>query len=175
MYNKYLKFVNKLSENINDLNYNYSNIIILCVGTRNIIGDSIGPIIGTNIKKIENEYIKIFGTLQETVNFINAREIVTSLYNDYENPYIITIDAALGKNVGDISVSKGYIKLGKALEKNICFYSNINIKCIVGKSTNLKISNINELNKVSINTINTMASIVTCGIEDVLKKIKIYV
>ena len=97
MYNKYLKFVNKLSENINDLNYNYSNIIILCVGTRNIIGDSIGPIIGTNIKKIENEYIKIFGTLQETVNFSNAREIVTSLYNDYENPYIITIDAALGK------------------------------------------------------------------------------
>ena len=177
MYHKYYKFFMQLEENILDLTEEYSNIIILCIGTGKIVGDSIGPLIGKNIKFLEDKYIKIYGDLDNTINFRNAKEIITEIYEQFEKPYIITIDAALGSkdNIGQIILNKGYIKIGKALEKNICFYSNINIKCIVGKSTNLKISNINELNKVSINTINTMASIVTCGIENVLKRIKIYV
>ena len=51
------------------------------------------------------------------------------------------------KKVGEIVLNKGYIKIGKALERSICFYSNINVNCIVGKNLQLKEDNIEELKK----------------------------
>ena len=131
--NKYWEFTKKFNKNLFDLNNNYSNIVVLCIGTNSIIGDSVGPIVGTFLKPLENDNLKIYGDMQNTLNFGNARSIINDIYRNYEKPYIITVDAALSssKVVGDIVLSKGYIKIGKALEKSICFYSNINIKCVV--------------------------------------------
>ena len=171
MYHKYYKFFMQLEENILDLTEDYSHIIILCIGTGKIVGDSIGPLIGKNIKFLENKYIKIYGDLDNTINFRNAKEIITEIYEQFEKPYIITIDAALGSkdNIGQIILNKGYIKIGKALEKNICFYSNINIKCVVGLNTNSKVSNMLELKNVEEKKVYDIVSIVSLGIKEVLE------
>ena len=176
MYNKYYKFIRDLEVCVNDLNEEYSNVIILCIGTKKIIGDSIGPIIGENIKYMENEYLRIYGALENTINFNNAKSILTEIYENFDNPYLITIDAALGnkESMGRVILNKGYIKIGKALEKSICFYSNLTIKCVVGENTNSRFNNLIELKNADVEQVKKMANIVSSGIEKVLTKLAIY-
>ena len=75
----------------------------------------------------------------------------------------------------EIIVSKGYIKIGKALEKNICFYSNINIKCVVGKYENINKNNFKILNDIDEYKINNMRDIVVYGIKELIGNININV
>lgn len=179
MRKNYSKFVKDFEKKISELyvESGYSNLVFLCIGTNKIIGDSVGPIVGNYLKKLQNEYLQIYGTLDDTINFINAKDVIEGIYKNLENPYLITIDAALSNsnNKGDIVLSEGYIKIGKALQKSICFYSDINIKCIVGKSYLEKEKNIKELEKVSLAEILGMAELVATGIKNVLKKSNIYV
>lgn len=150
----------------------FSNIIFLCVGTSKIIGDSLGPIIGSKLKCLENEFIHIYGTIEQNLNFMNAKMIIEKINSIYENPYIITIDAALSNKgrIGDITIETGYIKIGKALEKSLCFYSNINIKCIVGKVFQDKEKNLEELQKVTIDNLLILSNNISNAIINVLEK-----
>ena len=179
MCEKYRKFVQEFEEKMTRLytKENYSNLIFLCIGTNKVIGDSVGPIVGNELKSMENNFVQIYGTMDNTLNFINAREIIKELYYNFDNPFLVTIDAALSeiKKRGDIVVSEGYIKIGKALQKSICFYSNINIKCVVGKSYLEKEKNVKELKSVKIEETMEIANVVSSGIKNVLKKSNIYV
>ena len=177
MQNQYLKFVKEFKENMQDLSEEYSNIVILGIGTDLILGDSIGPFVGTKLKTIENDYIQVYGELSNTINFKNGKDIINNIYKNYKKPYVITIDATLSnsKNIGEIVLNKGYIKIGKAFDKSICFYSNININCIVGNKYNTKEKNILELNKIDIKAISYMSDIISDGIKNVLKKVSICV
>ena len=73
--NKLTKFANDLKICLKDLKNEYSNLAILCVGTDKIMGDAIGPIVGSNLKHLENEYLQVFGTRNNTLDFNNAKEI----------------------------------------------------------------------------------------------------
>ncbi len=137
MLNTRKKFEIELENKIKNLmvNNEFSDIIFLCIGTSKIIGDAIGPILGSNLKDIENEFIHIYGTIEKNVHFNNTKNIIESINRNYINPCIISIDAALSNNnsIGDIIIGRGFIKLGKALDKNFGVYCDVNIKCIVGK------------------------------------------
>ena len=177
MQDQYVKFIKEFEENMQDFSEDYSNIVILGIGTDLILGDSIGPWVGTKLKIIENEYVQIYGELRNTLNFKNGKNIISNIYQNYRNPYLITIDAALSNNkkIGEIVLNKGYIKLGKAFDRSICFYSNININCIVGNRYSTKEENIRELNKMDIKCISAMSEIISKGIENVLRKVNICV
>ena len=69
------KFINYLQNR-----ESFSNIVFVCIGTKKLIGDSIGPVIGENLKKFENEFIHVYGTMQNNVNFINGKEIIEEIY-----------------------------------------------------------------------------------------------
>ena len=173
MRDKVSKFINEMQSSLSDFKEKYSNISVLCVGTNEIIGDSIGPIIGSGIKHLENEHLQIWGTMQENFDFSNAKVILDSIYNKWENPYIITIDAALSdkKKIGEIVVNKGFIKIGKALNKSICFYSNANINCVVGENRKTENDNLKELKTVESERVLKLSQIVCSGMEKVLKTI----
>ena len=132
------QFIEKFEEKMSSLSLgeDYSHLVFLCVGTNKVAGDSVGPIVGNNLKELENQYLQIYGTMENTLNFRNAKEIIEKVYHDFKNPYLVTIDAALSptSHKGEIILSEGYIKIGKALQKSICFYSNVTIKCVVRKS-----------------------------------------
>ena len=179
MQKRYIEFVKAFENRMSstDIYKYYTNIIFLCVGTNKIMGDAIGPVVGDNLKYIENDFIKVYGTTKNTLNFSNAQYIIENIYERYQKPFLITIDAALGnkKNVEKIFIGNGIIKLGNALEKRICFYSDITIKCVVGSICNNKVKNIQELENVNFGCIFNMASIVSNGIINVLKNSKINV
>lgn len=175
----YYEFVENFKEQVISANIdvNYSNIVFLCVGTNKIIGDAVGPIVGDNLKSLENGFMRIYGTTDNTLNFSNAKRIIEKIYSEHKNPFLITIDSALGnkEKVGQIFIGKGFIKLGNALEKNICFYSDITIKCVVGSYFYNREQNIKELKNADISSVFEMSKIVSNGIENVLKNFNIYV
>lgn len=172
-----VKFEKELEKKLDYLirNNKFSNIIFLCIGTSKIIGDSIGPIVGSKLKSLENRYIHIYGTLENNLNFNNTKKIVETINSNYANPCIITIDAALSNyNLGNIVLEKGFIKIGKALQKCLCFYSDVNIKCVVGNYYDSKSRNIQILQEVTVEEVFKMASIISEGIKNVLNKKYLY-
>ena len=104
------------------------------------------------------------------------KNIIEKVYEFYSKPYLVTIDAALSNRTrfGDIIVGSGFIKIGKALEKSICFYSDVTIKCVVGKCYIDKEKNLQELKRLSASKSNKIANDVSTSIKNVLEKTKIY-
>lgn len=110
--------------------------VLLCIGTDRSTGDSFGPIIGTMMKKEHNGIFEVEGTLEEPVHALNLSERVESVYKKYENPYILAIDAALGRyeNVGKLDIGQGGIEPGTGVGKDLGIVGDLYIKGIVNIS-----------------------------------------
>ena len=78
--------------------------VYICIGTPAIIGDCLGPVIGT----ILSEYLpgQVYGTLDAPIHALNFNRSCREIKKQHQRPFIIAIDAALG----NISQS-GYILL----------------------------------------------------------------
>lgn len=110
-------------------------VVIVCIGTDRSTGDSLGPIIGTTIKK-QLSHFNVFGTLKDPVHAVNLEDTLTHIKNEFHNPFIIAIDACLGKikSVGHIQVGKGSIKPGAGVNKVLPAVGNMHITGIVNVS-----------------------------------------
>ena len=153
---QYLQFIKNLRNKIGmyDLKREFTEIIILCVGTNKIIGDMIGPIVGEELKnKINKKEIIVFGNMENTLNLKNAENIIKKVKNNYIKPFIITIDTA------------------KAVSKGIKYKSHVNIKGVVGKYSTAREKNINTLKNVEPEAIFYLSSIISNGITEVIKNI----
>ena len=114
-----------------------SKLIFLCIGTDRVIGDSFGPLVGYKLEKLyKNESnIKVIGTLQNIICMQNALGTIDKIYNTYEEPFIIVIDAALSNtnSIGIIVVSKNKMNIGASFRKKNIYVGDISIKGIVSK------------------------------------------
>lgn len=99
----------------------FSEVIALCIGTDRSTGDSLGPLTGTVFSQMNPQRILVYGTLHAPVHAINLHETIAAIYKVYRNPFIIAIDASLGKSksVGDIMTNNESIRPGSALNKNL--------------------------------------------------------
>lgn len=171
------KFVQDLQKNIYQYrNQKFSDVVVLCIGTNKIIGDSIGPVVGQKLKEENiNETVCIYGDMKETINFKNAKEVLEKIFKTYEKPFIITIDSALGteRMVSEIVVNKGIVRLGKSLGRSICYPSHITIKGVVGENKNTYEENIKILKEVKPELIWNLSSIMAEGIKQEINKISI--
>mgnify|MGYP000864393704 CR=1 FL=1 len=96
------------------------DIVIVCIGTDRSTGDALGPLTGSKLRTL-HFYPHVYGTLEDPVHATNLPETMLSINSKYSVPYIIAIDACLGKleNVGCISVGRGSLKPGAAVNKNL--------------------------------------------------------
>jgi len=101
--------------------YRNCQFIIICIGTDRSTGDSLGPLTGSILKKHKLRHLTIYGTLHEPVHALNLESHLTTIEQTYDNPFIIAIDACLGKisSVGDIIAGKGSILPGAAVDKQL--------------------------------------------------------
>lgn len=110
-------------------------IVIVCIGTDRSTGDSLGPLVGTKLKhRFPNE--NIYGSLDSPVHAMNLQETIDTIETTYNNPFIIGIDACLGKlsSIGFISASDGPVKPGAGVNKQLPPVGHMHITGIVNVS-----------------------------------------
>lgn len=109
------------------------NLVILCIGTDRSTGDALGPLIGTQLSKMQAPHAAIYGTLAEPVHAVNLADTITTIYQLYAKPYIIAIDACLGKSesVGAIDIGSGPLRPGAGVSKDLPAVGDIYINGIV--------------------------------------------
>ena len=120
-------------------------ILILCIGDSKLIGDSLGPLIGSFLERNKSDIgnnVKVLGTLEKPIGYNDLIEISKHInYNKEYYTTIITIDSALGSNQN----------IGEKL------IGDISIRGIVGKNYDDIKQNIQELENVSTNLVENMA------------------
>lgn len=95
-------------------------IVILCIGTDRSTGDALGPLTGTRLRSL-HAYPHIFGTLDEPVHATNLADALRSIAAVFVNPYIVAVDACLGRleSVGCVTVGRGPLRPGAAVNKDL--------------------------------------------------------
>ncbi|MFZ5968704.1 MAG: spore protease YyaC [Bacillota bacterium] len=129
-------FANSFVEFLN--NYytpQHKDIVILCIGTDRSTGDSLGPLVGHRLEKISNRYSNVFvhGTLENPVHAKNLQATIDFIDSRYNKPFVVAIDACLGKvdRVGFLSIGHGPLKPGAGVNKELPAVGDIHITGIV--------------------------------------------
>lgn len=139
--NSYLDVRNYLYDNLKDIAIQNRPIIFLCIGTDRCTGDSLGPLIGYNLKPcMPKGNFYIYGTLENPVHSKNLENVINKIHLGFKNPYIVAIDASLGsvKNIGKVFIDKKPLQPGLALNKNLPSIGDISITGIVNIGGNFE-------------------------------------
>lgn len=110
-------------------------VVVICIGTDRSTGDSLGPLVGMKLKRrFPNDHI--FGTLESPVHALNLEDTIKKVESTFHDPFIIGIDACLGKlsSIGIISASDGPVKPGAGVNKQLPPVGDMHITGIVNVS-----------------------------------------
>lgn len=111
-------------------------IVIVCIGTDRSTGDSLGPLVGSKLASKHSPHYDVYGTLEDPVHAVNLEEKMKEIQERYDDPFIIGIDACLGKlnSVGMVSLGDGPVKPGAAVKKQLPPVGDIHMTGIVNVS-----------------------------------------
>lgn len=93
-------------------------LVYICIGSPSIVGDCLGPVIGTILSETLPGHV--YGTLDAPIHALNFSRIYHKIKKQHQRPFIIAIDAALGNasQSGYILLKKGPLYPGKVSAKN---------------------------------------------------------
>lgn len=115
--------VHQISNALLDLlpSHNNQPIVIICIGTDRSTGDSLGPLIGSFLHDAGMKLFHVYGTLEYPVHAMNLKDIMEHVKKTYKKPFIVGIDACLGRlgSIGEIKVGTGPIKPGAGVNKKL--------------------------------------------------------
>lgn len=146
--------------------------VVLCVGTDRSIGDSLGPFVGTKLKNLGVKNIHIYGTLDEPVHAENLEEIIEEIKSKFDNPFILAVDACLGKpeSVGYLDIKEGSFNPGSGVNKSLPSVGNMYIIGIVNVGGFMEYM---ILQNTRLNLVVKMADIIANGIKNAVLKEKL--
>lgn len=140
-----------ISEALNKFNSGAKTPIIICIGSDLVLGDSLGPLVGTMLKK-RNISSYIYGTLNYPITAKEIEYAKTHLKTMHPNTVAIAIDAAVGlkEDIGIIKVVNEGLKPGIGVNKNLGQIGDIGIIGVVSAKTgkNFDLFNLTRLNLV---------------------------
>lgn len=165
------KFTDAFYELIyNSIKCGYKSIVFVCIGTDRSTGDSLGPLIGYKMNDLKYKNIYVHGSLDEPVHAKNIDKVMEYILNQYEKPYIIAVDACLGRmdHIGFVSVGEGSIKPGSGVKKDLMPVGDMYITGIVnfGGFMDYLI-----LQNTRLSIVMKMADMISMGIKYVLWKV----
>ena len=146
-------------------NFNKNNYmpIFICVGSDLVLGDSLGPLVGTMLKKKKLKTY-IYGNLNFPITAKEVEYARTYLKQIHPNSISIAIDAAIGEkdDVGLIRVLDKGLKPGLGVDKNLGKVGDLSIVGIVASKSK---QNYDLFNLTRLNLVYKMAEIIADGIE----------
>jgi putative sporulation protein YyaC len=147
----------------------YDAIVLCCIGTDRSTGDSLAPIIGYKLNSFNNN-IYIYGTLDDPLHAKNLKDTMDKINRRFDNPFIIAVDACLGKmdHVGYISIGKGSINPESGLGKDLPAVGNVYITGIVNYGGFMDFI---VLQNTRLSLVMKIADIISLGIKLVLPEI----
>lgn len=148
----------------------YKTIVFVCIGTDRSTGDSLGPLIGYKVSTLKYNNIYVYGNLESPVHAKNLDETMKRIYVQNKKPFVIAIDACLGKmdHVGYITVGEGALKPGSGVNKDLTPVGDMNITGIVNFGGFMDFL---VLQNTRLNVVMKMADLISMGIKYVLWKI----
>lgn len=156
---KWIKFY------LENYEYYFEEIIIVCIGTDKVTGDSLGPLVGTLLteRKIS---VSVYGTMQDPIHSTNFNQWKNKIKRSHKHPLIIVIDAAKGVNEkkGEIIVKRGSVYPALAVKKSRDSIGDISIFGVVLNPEDA----IEEVSSVRLSLIWQMAKIIVNAISEVL-------
>jgi putative sporulation protein YyaC len=150
-------------------NGNYHDIVILCIGTDRSTGDCLGPLVGHKLKLIPYNKITIYGTLDNPVHAKNLTYVIQDIEINHTKPFIIAIDACLGKSerVGKICMGKGPLRPGAGVNKSLPEIGHMHIIGVVNISGFMEYL---VLQNTRLNLVMRMADTISSGIHFIIWK-----
>lgn len=105
-------------------NVENKDIVFFCIGTDRSTGDSLGPLVGSKLKK---KRYKVIGTIDDPTHATNLEERIP------KGKFIIAIDACLGSvaSTGKHIIESGPLKPGAGVGKEISPVGDMSISSVV--------------------------------------------
>lgn len=137
--------------------------IFICIGSDLVMGDSLGPLVGTLLKE-RNIRSFVYGTLNFPITAKEVEYARTYLKQMHPNSISIAIDAAVGdsEDVGLIRLINKGLKPGLGVDKNLGTIGDLSIIGVVAGKT---VKNYNLFNLTRLNLVYKMAEVIATGIE----------
>lgn len=143
--------------------------ILLCIGTDRSTGDCLGPLIGSKINSREQDFFTVYGTLDQPVHASNLQETLKEINKIYKDPFIIAIDACLGKieNVGCVNLGYGSLQPGAGVNKSLPPVGEIHITGIVNVGGFMEYL---VLQNTRLNLVMRIADVITGGLKRTIQE-----
>ncbi len=154
------------------INFNPENKrpIFICIGSDLVLGDSLGPLTGTFLRK-KGIRSFVYGTLNFPITSKEVEYARTYIKQMHPNSISIAIDAAVG-NANDVglirTLNKG-LKPGLGVDKNLGTIGDISIIGVVAEKS---IKNHNLFNLTRLNLIYRMSDVISSGVEKYIEYLK---
>lgn len=153
-------------EALTETEQNDKKPVILCIGSDLVLGDSLGPLVGTMLKNSKvNAYV--YGTLTSTITAKEISYIKTDLKKFHPKSNVIAIDACVGEseNVGLIRVINKGLKPGLGVNK---FLGEVGDISIIGVVAEKSLKNETLFSGTRLNLVYKMAETIFYGIKNYL-------
>ena len=129
------KFVNKLDliKELKKIDFNIDDYIVVCIGTQRAYLDSVGPLVGTSLKK-KNPNIIVIGEMGDNCHALSLEKKFKEIKKYYPDKKILAIDACCTSNsnkLGTVEFVKGPIKPGAGVGKILPAIGDYSIKAFV--------------------------------------------
>lgn len=140
----------------------------MCVGSDLVLGDSLGPLVGTLLKQ-KGVGTYIYGTLNCPITAKEVEYAKTYLKRLHPDSYVIAIDAAVGAgdDIGLIKIQNKGLKPGLGVNKVLGEIGDVSVIGIVATKT---FQNYSLFNTTRLNLIYKMANKIAEGVSDYLIK-----
>lgn len=118
--------------------------VVLCVGTANVIGDSLGPMVGDLLVEKYGVDAYVYGRYDRPVNGLNYPLYVAHVKKHHAGSVVIAVDACLGQkvDVGRVRLTVKGLRAGAALKKSLPAFGDIGVLGIVAERSGDNLSSL---------------------------------
>lgn len=140
------------------------NPAVICIGSDLVLGDSLGPLVGTMLKKAGTPCY-VYGNLTHPVTAKEIGYAKNYIKKTHPDSFIIAVDAAIGnkEDVGTVKVSAGSLRPGLGVDKKLGKIGDVSI---IGVVASRSLQNYNLFNLTRLSLVYKMAEVIAGGIAE---------